>query len=647
VEPSVDVTVVIGAYNAMPYVKRCMQSVAQQTLGMDRLEVVAVDDGSTDGTGAVLDAFAAQHPDQVRVIHQANSGGPSAPRNRGLELATGRYVFFLDADDFLGDEALARMVAVADAEGSDAVLGRLASVNGRSVPRSMFRTNQPRTDVFASRIWWTLSACKLFRRSHVKDLRFPTEFRVGEDQMFTGRAFLTARVVSVVADYDCYHAVGRDDGGNLTATDSDVVGWMPVLSGMCALVAEHVEAGPRRDHLLMRQFGVDLQAWSGPRLLDHPQEVRDRVLVQAGEVIRTWGGDALMERLPALLRLRYHLLSRGLVAEAVELLRFEAAEKTPGTVAEEGSAYAAYPYWRDPAVGVPDSVFDITARLRTTHRLDALALSGSTVRLSGHAAVEELPDTSSAVEVLLRERKAGTEYRIAAQRDGDGFAVDLDLARAADGAPLPRGLWDVCLLITAQGIQREARFGGSRSDAVDTTIRKRVVDFGDQGPTVTTVYYTKPHGNLTFDVAEAAHKLGPIRVEEAHWERPGTLLLRGVADDEIADGALVLHVRGTSGELHDQSIEVRDGLFETAVEITGLTMGTWTISAELTLGSGAREVPVPLSGLTAGRWRRGVRVVGAKPSGRGKALQLRVAPLSVAAGLQRRLMPGGGAKRNA
>lgn len=67
------------------------------------------------------------------MIRQENSGGPSSPRNVGLGKATGRYVFFLDADDRLGPEALERMVAMADRNGTDVVLGKVEGIN--RVPR--------------------------------------------------------------------------------------------------------------------------------------------------------------------------------------------------------------------------------------------------------------------------------------------------------------------------------------------------------------------------------------------------------------------------------------------------------------------------------------------------------------------------------
>ncbi|CAM5249626.1 glycosyltransferase [Streptomyces californicus] len=125
---------IIGAYNAMPYLTKTLTSVVEQTIGRDRLEIITVNDGSTDGTGDELERFAAQYPGLFQVFHQENSGGPSAPRNKGLDNARGKFVFFLDADDYLGAEALERMLAMAEKNNTDVVLGKMVGVNGRGPP---------------------------------------------------------------------------------------------------------------------------------------------------------------------------------------------------------------------------------------------------------------------------------------------------------------------------------------------------------------------------------------------------------------------------------------------------------------------------------------------------------------------------------
>src|SRR5258707_5894420 len=125
-----DVTVIVAVYNTMPYLTRCLMSLVRQSIGRSRLEVIAVDDGSTDGSRAVLDRFVGRFPDLFTVIHQPNSGGPAGPSNRGLRLATGRYVFFLGADDYLGRAAVARLVAAADGWDADVGARRVVGCNG-------------------------------------------------------------------------------------------------------------------------------------------------------------------------------------------------------------------------------------------------------------------------------------------------------------------------------------------------------------------------------------------------------------------------------------------------------------------------------------------------------------------------------------
>lgn len=653
-----DVTVIIGAYNAMPYVTACMQSVVDQSIGRHRLEVIAVDDGSTDATGKELDSFADQYPALVRVVHQENSGSPSGPRNVGLDLARGRYVFFLDADDYLGLEALERMVAMADAEGSDVVLGKMAGVNGRGVPASMFTANQPRADLYSSRVWWTLSATKLFRRDHVQalGLRFPTHYTIGEDQLFTSRAYFDAQVISVVADYECYFATRRDDGGNITATDTDLARRLRFLADMCALVGERVEAGPRRNHLLRRQFGIDLDGWTGRALLHKEPEEQRRLLEQAADIIRDWGSDGVLEPLRALLRLRLHLIGRGLFDQALEVLRFEVAGGPHDVVQEDGTVFAAYPYFRDPAVGAPDSCYDITRQLSTVHHLDAFDVDRGVVRLAGHVRVQRVDTAGQQVEVLLRERESQTEYRLAAtppatsrveQADGDrgtepgGFVAEIDTATAADGSPLPRGLWDVHLVVRSGGLQREVRLGARRSDAVDASTRLHLASSEAARPAVLTTYFTKPHGNLTLDVGEVKHRVSRfLRDSAARCSEDGEVLslsgrLPGV---EMPAEAVSLQVRGSAGEVRAIPATVDGDVFRADLPLPEVPLGLWSLCWSFELGGGRAEIPVPgPASLPALRWRRGLRWFYAVSTGSKKQLELRLDRLDVVAGGRRGL----------
>lgn len=648
-----DVSVVIAAYNAMPYLVKCVESVLEQSIGAERLEIIAVDDGSTDGTGEELDRFAARCP-TMRVVHQENSGGPAQPRNVGLDLATGRYVFFLDADDWLGAEALERMVATADANGSDVVLGKMVGVGGRTVPLSMFRRNQPRTTVFDSNVYWALGPTKLFRRALLEDLglRFDPRLTVGQDQPFTATAYLNASVISVVADYDCYYAVRRDDGGNNTSRPDGALRRLPFLRAVFDLLTREVEAGPKRDRLLRRHFQSDQREFLTHLLAETDPDQRAAVFEEFRGFVRAWCTEEVQRGMPAADRLRLWLIRAGRLDETLEVMRHTLEDRATPAVVEKGRVYGAYPYFRDPEVSAPDEVFDITGELAVRHYLSEVSWSGSRLRLRGHAAVDRLGGLEDGSELVLRERGSGVEHRLpvtrtAAEPDAPrtggedapaGFAAVVDPARAADGAPLPRGLWDVFLNVVAQGVAKEARIGSQRSPEVPAGRQHRVVRPLDG---LVTTYHTNPHGNLTLDVGGVKHPPpAAAEVTAAQWapQQRATLLLSGSVD---VVGPLRLRATDGDGRTVDLPVETaEDGSFTCALRLDDeepLPFGTWSLA----LRPDAEGAAAPLLALqgtlpAAGRrWWRRARPVYAKVWGTRKEVLLTVAPVRLGAAVRR------------
>lgn len=102
------ISVVMPCYNAAPYLEEAIGSVLRQSC--PHVELIVVDDGSTDGSAAIAARLAADHPGRVNVLHQTNSG-PYAARNQGLAHARGNFVAFLDADDTWHPDALSRLYA--------------------------------------------------------------------------------------------------------------------------------------------------------------------------------------------------------------------------------------------------------------------------------------------------------------------------------------------------------------------------------------------------------------------------------------------------------------------------------------------------------------------------------------------------------
>jgi glycosyltransferase involved in cell wall biosynthesis len=359
-----DVTVVIGAYEAMPYLVECLASVEAQTIDPGRIEVIAVDDGSTDGTGEYLEEFADRVSMSVTVIRQANSGGPSGPRNVGLSKAAGRYVFFLDADDRLGPEALERMVDMADRNGTDVVLGRVEGIN-RKPPQSMWGKTLERTDVFSSNIKFTLSAQKLFRRELLErhGMRFDESLWTGEDALFTMEAYLRADGVSVIADHTCYYLVGRDDGKHVTKSGGYALRFDSARALM-NLIADMVPPGERRDSLMHRPFVVTLLPQFGPKYLKDSEKVRRHKFELAKPLMEQFWTEGVARRLKVDERLRLHLVAEDKPELLLPVVEFVKAKKQAAALLEKRGhhVYLAYPHFRDASAGIPDSVYLATPR---------------------------------------------------------------------------------------------------------------------------------------------------------------------------------------------------------------------------------------------------------------------------------------------
>lgn len=98
-------SVVMAVYNVEPWLREAVESVIGQDFGFEKIQLIMVDDGSTDGSGAICDEYAAQYPENVLVIHKEN-GGASSARNAGVKIATGRYLNFLDPDDWIDHQVL-------------------------------------------------------------------------------------------------------------------------------------------------------------------------------------------------------------------------------------------------------------------------------------------------------------------------------------------------------------------------------------------------------------------------------------------------------------------------------------------------------------------------------------------------------------
>ncbi|MET9368730.1 glycosyltransferase family 2 protein [Streptomyces griseoflavus] len=405
-----DVTVVVAVYNTMPYLTECLNSLLGQSIGRDRLEIVAVDDGSTDDSGRELDRFAALHPDTVKVIHQANSGGPAAPSNRALDVATGRFVYFVGSDDYLGEEALERMVKCADKNGSDVVVGKMVGTNGRYVHQALYKENAADVSLYDSALPFTLANTKLFRRDLVEQhkLRFPENLPVGSDQPFTIEACVRARKISVVADYTCYYAVKRGDASNITYR-ADHLARLRCTAEIMDFTAGLLPAGPERDAVLRRHF-----TWELAKLVQDDFPALDRDLqrdICAGiaRLADAYFTDGIRDAMDVKRRVRICLARAGAIDALCEAITSEKLHGAPPFVVEGDRAYARYPGFRDSLTGLPDRCYELVGEAvpgRLAQGTELLASAweqeGEGITYTASVRVPVVGDTAGAVLRLAR-----------------------------------------------------------------------------------------------------------------------------------------------------------------------------------------------------------------------------------------------------
>ena len=196
-------------YNALPYLEESVRAVQGQTLR--EWELLLVDDGSTDGSGALADSLAAGD-ERIRVLHQENAG-VSVARNRGLDEARGKYIGFVDADDVPRPEMFRVLTDAAETAACDIVTACYASVSGGEIvfcakppfpPGRVFGRgdvhgwlvgmHQKRSFLF---IWRRLFSASLIREN---GLRFDPEIVFGEDSLFCLECFLCAERTLCIPD---------------------------------------------------------------------------------------------------------------------------------------------------------------------------------------------------------------------------------------------------------------------------------------------------------------------------------------------------------------------------------------------------------------------------------------------------------------
>ncbi|MBR3874040.1 MAG: glycosyltransferase family 2 protein [Clostridia bacterium] len=237
----VDVSVIIPVYNASKHLEECIRSVCTQTL--ESIEIICVDDSSTDDSLEILYRLA-QYDSRIVVLTQKNAGAGAA-RNHGLRLAQGKYLSFLDADDFFDPQMLEKAFRKAEAEQAELVVFKADFYNEKlhtfspcvyGVRESMLPAHRPfsgveiEKDIFKVVVGWAWD--KLFLTDFVREngLRFQ-EQRTSNDLLFVFSALAKAQRITTLPDTLAHQR--RHAGGTLSVTREK--SWMCFYDALIAL----------------------------------------------------------------------------------------------------------------------------------------------------------------------------------------------------------------------------------------------------------------------------------------------------------------------------------------------------------------------------------------------------------------------------
>ncbi|WP_392670964.1 CDP-glycerol glycerophosphotransferase family protein [Streptomyces sp. LN785] len=481
-------SVVVPVHNVEEYLEPCLRSVAEQSVGA--VEVVLVDDGSTDGSTAIAEAFAARDR-RFRYVRQPNAG-LSAARNTGVRHTTPGvpYLAFADSDDIVVHDGYERMLDSLESTGSDLATGNVwrLTEQGRQqawqyrwLTETRARTHVSRDPrLLADRVAWN----KVFRRSFWDrhGFAFP-EGKLYEDTPVMIPAHFLAGSVDVLHEHVYYWRVRE---GSITRRRTDVKGVRDRISA-CERVSaflgdregnrgarQRYDASCLRDDFVYFLEGLPM---GGP-------EYREAFMADAGAFLDR-AGPAALDGLPVELRIKWQLVRERRTAELLSVLAFERANGA-GTFAVTGvpgRRRAAFP-------GVADGARLARTDLPAVARLlQARWGDDGRLRLRGYAYIRNLSAAAPRHSLKMGMVRAthGRRLRSVPVRsvpapeatvdsgqqlhsyDHSGFEMVLDPRR------LGSGNWLIGVMVAGHGVARRAAVRAVESAAVQPLVH----DLGD------------------------------------------------------------------------------------------------------------------------------------------------------------------------
>ncbi|TDC53214.1 CDP-glycerol:glycerophosphate glycerophosphotransferase [Actinomadura sp. KC345] len=479
-------SVVVPFCNTEEFLRECLESLADQTLR--DLEVIMVDDGSADNGAVIAKEMCAKDP-RFRLVTRDNEG-PGPARNAGVRQARGEYLAFADADDVVDRAAYTRLVGSLERTGSDIAAGNVLRMDEdrkwqSPLHEGVFTKNCPRTHVSSKpvlmrdRTPWN----KVYRRGFWEKagLEFPTGYY--EDPPVTVRAHALARSVDLLSDTVYYW---RKRPGSITGDRYDWDNLTQRLRSARVLRDGMAEYAPRLLDAYDEYALVDIELRTVFEALPRTQDAHREELVAIGADLARRIGPRLLKRLPAMTRLQVHLLSRRMLPELLEVLRFAHLRKAADAPRVRRGLrprwYAEFPFFEVEERAVPQHVYDVTDELTPVAAIDRAEWVDGRLRIEGHAYIRHLDSSTEdgsrirvwmvaankrglmrvpvtrvrRPDVTARSRQSAVSY------DWSGFVADIAPASLKLLGRWRDVDWVPCVEIVNRGLRRRSTFENPR-----------------------------------------------------------------------------------------------------------------------------------------------------------------------------------------
>lgn len=480
------VSLVMPVFNAHSFLEESIGSVVGQK--WSDLELICVDDGSTDGSVPVIEDWMERDP-RIRLVRRSG-GGPGAARNAGVPLASGEFLGFVDADDIVPATALTTMITDLEQTDSDLVCGRVMRISTsdtwpsfnhfRAIPEQRIGTHISRSH---SLLYDTTSWNKLLRRSFwdLHDLRFP-EGLLYEDVCLMAKIHWEARAVDLLPDV-VYHWRRRDDGVlSITQGFMEPQNFRERIAAIRRVQSELAEAPKSlREAAYSKALRHDLAVY----LCELPradQEFIDVFVELVGGLVHEVPRDVL-RRLPPLLAMEYRLTEERGTDQLLEVI--DETSRSQHLIPELQGRLRRHLVVPKGPVRLSSSDTGVGRRLPVVCGVEEITWVGEHLLIRGYAAIEGVPFDSPvagvrrlrftdahsgrafsawvaprmSAEADLRRGRADCSYR------WSGFQVRIPAARFEPGKGRSEASWEVTVQLASLGAAKGNSLGPPTSGA--------------------------------------------------------------------------------------------------------------------------------------------------------------------------------------